>query len=422
MMCLNHSNNANLANTLDRPWKWTHTVFKCALLIFLLSSASGLELQYPIERDKLVEKDSNNLLSPEFLPFLKDCTSATPTNRALCVTYYDMVYNVYEYGGKADDVKAEIRTANRTLEKLGDTFCTLFPTEVTQALDKRPFLEANHFQLTVLFDIPNYCVINCLTMHESTLQIVIRPICKSISGGCKWILQQKRNAGPVDSELQPMDPKTVDEKSSKVQEKPSVNDSNSHNSIPEGSSKSIDQNVNNNNPGIAKDEGTVNENSKTNVNANIEHLSLIPNLNTSSGLNQKPIPASNVQNSNESNSIRDANPGSNAANLSQNNKPEVMNVSKPVKSGLVQQPAQKNEKTGIDSTAVKNTENRPSTASENKPSQIKDTFTESRDENANDLTNNQNENNVDDNVYKSDLDDTDKQEDDTEQGTTLNSI
>lgn len=399
-----------MANTFKwAPWKWTHSVFLCVLVIFSKSSA-GVEFQYPPERNALVAKDGNTLLNSEFLPFLKDCATVNPSNRMLCATYYDMVYNVYQYGGKVADVKAEIQQANQTLEKLSDQFCTLFPTEVIQALDKRPFLDVNRINLTALFRINNYCEINCLTVNELTQRVEIKQICKSISGGCKWIIKQKTTGGSVDAgDSQPVEPKINENESAKLDEKPSVNDTNSVHAL-NVNQNSNDQNaINIDNQEMITDlkgDGTTNELKKMNVNANantntnaivnkkvepIEPLKL--NLNISSNPNPNPNPMPDLnQNQNQNSNPSDSKP---------------INMSKPL------QPAQKDDKKGTDLTAAKSTENRPSTVSGNKSNQIKDTFTEPRDDNTNnDMNNDQNDINNND----QDIEDPDKQEDDTEPG------
>lgn len=375
-------------------WKWTHSAFMCALLIvsMLISSASavGAEIQYPHDVRDLVSKDGNTLLNPEFLPFLNDCNSANPPNRMLCATYYDMVYNVYEYGGNVADVKAEIRTANEALQKLGDTFCSFFPDEVNQALDKRPVLDVNHINLTAILRINNYCTINCLTVQDTSMQVLIKPICKSISGGCKWILKQKRNSegSKLDSAV---DAKPNENASTKLDETPPV----SALDKPKGFNENVkSQNINNNQDAAATNpkgdtKSTTSDDTKTN--GIVEQLSkLSPTSNNST--NENPV----------------ANPI--------DPKKDEKNVSKPIDPVLPPQPIPIDAKTGIDLTAPKSIENRPSTPSGSNPSPVKDVNTEQQRE---DLTNdiNQNGDNTgDDNLYKNDSDDQDKQEEDTETG------
>lgn len=400
-MCLN--SNDQMANTFK--WTpWTHSVFICVLLIFS-KSVAGADFQNPPEHDDLVLKDSNRLLNPEILPFLKDCTSLRPSKRMLCATYYDMVYNVYQYGVNVDDVKAEIHKANQTLEKLGETFCTLFPTEVTQALDKRPFLAANRLNLTALFQYKDYCAINCISVDESTMQREINQLCKSISGGCRWILKQRKTVGSMDSDLLPAVSKIIENENTKVEDKPSANDT-VH--VVSANSKSIDQNaINNENQDTNTDvkvDGTINELKITNTNANADGK-LVPidplklNLNHSSNLNSIQNPVSMPDANQKQNQNSNPNPS--------DSKP--INISKPL------EPAQKDDKKGIDLEVVKSTENRPSTPSENKPSQSKDTYTEQREDNTNDMMNNPNENNGDDQTY-----DPDKPDDETEPGRVSN--
>lgn len=408
-MCLN--SNDHLANTTLKwtAWKWTHSILICGLfLMFSKSSVGTVEFKYPPERNGLVNKDNNTLLNPTFLPFLNDC--GVPTNRMLCATYYDMVYNVYQYDKNVAEVKAEMHTADQTFEKLGQTFCQLFPTEIIQALDKQPFLDENHINLTALFRIKEYCTINCITMPELT--IVIKPICKFISGGCKWILKQKH----ASSGAQAADPKIIENESTKLEEKQSVNNSNSFNDPIVSSDQNVNNNNNDNNQDNNQDtipgEAMVNENKETNVNEkiNVEPIpaaKINPNPNPNFDLSSNQNPISNVPMP-DSNQILNSNPLG------------ALNVSKPSEPVLTQQVTQKDDKKGTDpSLAPKSTENRPSSVSgNNKPSQNKDTNTEPHENNASDNII-QNENNGDDNGYKSELDDPERQEDDTEQGRVL---
>lgn len=429
-MCLN--SNGQMANAMIKrtPWNWTHSAFLCvAILLVFSKSSAGTELLYPPERNALVAKDGNTLLNLDFLSFLKDCTGLKPQNRMLCATYYDMVYNVYQSNGKGDDVKAEIRQANQTLEKLGEQFCTLFPAEVTQALEKQPFLEANNFNLTAKFGEKTYCWINCLITSDLTQQTEIREICKSISGGCKWIIKQRKNIGSmVGPDVQPAEPKIPDNESTKLEEKLPVSGSNVV-SVLNANPQPNDQNaINALKPDTIPDtkvDGTTNElkkpnaNADTNANANVNKiLDSIrpPQLNSDSGSNSKPNSnQSPSQNPNPSPSMN-PNPSANPNPLPDLNQHTNSNPSdsKPINMQIPSEPAQKDEKKVIDLPAVKSNENRPSTVSGNKPNQNKDTFTEQREENINDINNIQNGNNADD-QYKNE-EDPDKQEDDTEPG------
>lgn len=373
-MCPN-SNDGHLASTLTwSQWKWSHSVFICALLIVSSALAGDAEFQFPQDvRTNLVSKDGNNLLNPEFLPFLNDCNSVNTTNRVLCAVYFDMVYNVYEYGGNVSHVKAEIRRANHALENSGKEFCSLFPTEITQALksDKRPFLDVNHINLTALFTISDYCTINCLTVQDATLQVAIKPICKSISGGCKWILKQNRNALPAA-------PKITENISTKLPEKTLA--------IVSATPKYHNEN------GKAKSNSNNNlDTAATDVNA--EKL-VIGDLKPSENVDQtsKLSPPLNLSSNHK---------------LKEQNLESIpeRNMSKPDISVLPQQP--KVGKTVVDLNAPKNTENRPSTASYIKPDSIKDTNTEQqRDDDTI----------GEENIYKNNPDDQENQEDDTEAG------
>lgn len=105
--------------------------------------------------------------------------------------YYDMVYNVYSYGSKGNEVKAGIIKANTDLDdpKLASKFCDTFGIEVAGALEKQPFAQANN--ITNWLKSPIVCTIFCLDYVQT---VKVKPVCKYTWAGCQWIAFQKKNS------------------------------------------------------------------------------------------------------------------------------------------------------------------------------------------------------------------------------------
>lgn len=165
-------------------------------LMIMISFASAI-LIMPAERTQLVVDDNNTLLSPEFLPFLEECSGQKPNVR-LCSMYFDTVYNVYRHGQKwRDDVKMAMIDASKKLEnsELTDKFCNILQNESSMALDAQPFSKANHFDAFKWIKESLVCQVNCLDNSESEASHLLRvkEVCKFISGGCRWIVAQKKN-------------------------------------------------------------------------------------------------------------------------------------------------------------------------------------------------------------------------------------
>lgn len=189
---------------LKNDWHSTNTPmwhsWKCAysvslVLLYTLSNVAGVKLLLPAkEWQDMVAKDGNTLLKEEFLPFLKQCTTDTATaDMPLCTLYYDMVYNVYQYGAKTAEVTKEILAANEALDKWPEQFCDSFPNE-TNVLDKLVFTNANGLN-KLWTQKKTLCDVQCLNVVVTGLKV--KPVCKFIFGGCKWISKQKQVGIPV---------------------------------------------------------------------------------------------------------------------------------------------------------------------------------------------------------------------------------
>lgn len=164
------------------------------IVMMMMVSCASAQIKYPSETDKLVAQDSNTLLSPGFLPFLNECSSKNPPVQ-LCTMYYDMVYNAYQLGSMGNDTKLAIQKADQELDKpeLIKEFCEIFRNETINTLDKQPFSQANDFNITQWIQIRPVCEVSCLQVSSNKPQPVeVKQVCKFISGGCRWISQQKK--------------------------------------------------------------------------------------------------------------------------------------------------------------------------------------------------------------------------------------
>ncbi|XP_055325046.1 trans-Golgi network integral membrane protein 1-like [Sitodiplosis mosellana] len=168
-------------------------------LVVLITVMSVLfasaQIQYPKERVSLVAKDNNTLLDPGFLPFLTECSkSNVGASKELCTMYYDMVYNTYELGAKGLDTKIAIQKADKELDnqQLVKEFCEIFRNETTNTLDKQPFSQTNGYNITEWIKTSLICEVNCLQKGKQPNLVEIKQVCKFISGGCRWIGEQKK--------------------------------------------------------------------------------------------------------------------------------------------------------------------------------------------------------------------------------------
>lgn len=175
-------------------WHGVHLVL-LFVLILLVSHTFG-EITFPSERDDLVVKDSNRLLSPDFLPFLNECNTPD-ADLELCTMYYDTVYNIYQFKPNADEIKAEILAASQKLDTMTDSFCELFPGEVSVAIDQHPFSSINNINITWI-QRKSVCTLRCMQLIPPAA-VEIKPVCKFISGGCKWITKRKHTSEPIDT-------------------------------------------------------------------------------------------------------------------------------------------------------------------------------------------------------------------------------
>lgn len=166
------------------------------IIMMMVSLGGCTQMKYPLERDKLVAQDSNTLLSPEFLSFLNGCNNPNiEIPIQLCTMYYDMVYNAYEFGSMGNDTKIAIQKADQELDKpeLIKEFCEIFRNETINNLDKQPFSQANGYNVTEWIQMNPICVLNCLVnSNKKSRYFEVKQVCKFISGGYRWISEQKK--------------------------------------------------------------------------------------------------------------------------------------------------------------------------------------------------------------------------------------
>lgn len=167
------------------------------IIVMMMVSFTSAEIKYPPERVNLVAQDGNTLLSHDFLPFLNECSNSNVVvSIPLCTMYYDMVYNAYQLGSKGNDTKEAIQKANQELDKPGviKEFCDIFRNETINTLDKQPFSQVNGFNATQWVQSEDHCKANCLQPSNKPPDFdnEIKQVCKFISGGYRWISEQKK--------------------------------------------------------------------------------------------------------------------------------------------------------------------------------------------------------------------------------------
>lgn len=174
----------------------TVPVTSLVFIIVMMVSFTSAQMRYPPERNELVARDSNTLLSSEFLSFLNECNKPNiEIPIQLCTMYYDMVFNAYEFGSVGNDTKIAIQKADQELEKpeLIKEFCEIFRNETINNLDKQPFSLANGYNVTEWIQMNPICVLNCLVnSNKKSNYFEVKQVCKFISGGFRWISEQKK--------------------------------------------------------------------------------------------------------------------------------------------------------------------------------------------------------------------------------------
>ncbi|XP_031619744.1 trans-Golgi network integral membrane protein 1-like [Contarinia nasturtii] len=182
-------NNSNSSNAQKWQFLKPFQMMSIIQLVVVMVSLVSAQMQYPPEKEALVQTDNNILLS---LPFLNVClTVQSPVE--ICSMYYDMVYNVYSLELNGDETKKFILEANQHLEnsKLTAKFCNIFRNESRNVLDKQPFSTANNItNVTEWIQMDSMCELNCMEYKNRVL--MIKDICKFISGGLKSILKEKK--------------------------------------------------------------------------------------------------------------------------------------------------------------------------------------------------------------------------------------
>lgn len=148
---------------------------------------------------KFETKYKSTLMNRAYAPFLADCINSTKLlpDTNLCATYFDMIYNIVDLSGfeTAEEIERTIHDFDNA--SIASNFCTLFPGEVGAKLSKHPFTDA--LGKDVAKDLQEVvCVQQCLYISSKQV-LTIKPICKLISGGCRFITLSNRTQNVASS-------------------------------------------------------------------------------------------------------------------------------------------------------------------------------------------------------------------------------
>lgn len=153
--------------------------------------------------NQFVNKYAYTLMNSTFLPFVDGCKAVMEPSkpvskpevkdRFLCLTYFDMIYNLNATIDKNYTLTDKVNTFlndydNATLVK---NFCEFFGGELPTEDTKRPFVStflANHSIWIDATQAQDSCKLLCYYLDGPTKQR-ISPICKLISGGYRLIKQ-----------------------------------------------------------------------------------------------------------------------------------------------------------------------------------------------------------------------------------------
>lgn len=161
------------------------------VIIVVMISLVSAKMEYPPEKDQLVAKDDNTLITNKFLPFLDQCATAN-AEIEICSMYFDMVSEVYSLGLNGKEIKNSILEGSKLLNnpKLIESFCEIFRNESAIALDKQPFSKKNGINnITEWIQSPKVCDLSCMYLVRGV--VMIKDVCKFISGGLRAIIKEK---------------------------------------------------------------------------------------------------------------------------------------------------------------------------------------------------------------------------------------
>lgn len=148
-------------------------------------------------------KYKSTLMNRTYAPFVEDCikqvsnasqASGKPITN-ICATYFDMMYNIFPLPGfdTADAIKQIIRDIDNAT--IVHYFCENFPGEVSTGLATHPFTDTFADRTPVpLEQQVQRCAFDCFASYSE-----IKPICKLILGGCRFIKQSKRSPSLANS-------------------------------------------------------------------------------------------------------------------------------------------------------------------------------------------------------------------------------
>lgn len=186
-----HSASANNLNS------WKNVQLLTAVVLTVLAFISSAESAFQPEMVELVNKDNNTLLKSDWVgQFLPECRNVSKSDR-FCMMYhmyYNMVFNIYNKTTKGDEVKAIIDKAIKEPDTAASAnFCDSFPSDVANALTVQPFPENNTNTVVKWIQTKDLCPIVCLDFVSVTegVPIKVKPVCKAVSAGSKWIYAQR---------------------------------------------------------------------------------------------------------------------------------------------------------------------------------------------------------------------------------------
>lgn len=158
-------------------------------------------------------KYKSTLMNQTYAPFVDECVrqvfnasdKVSAANKNICATYFDMLYNVFRLPGfdTVDGIDAATRDIdNATIVK---HFCENFPGEVATGLAAHPFTDT--FGVKVADgQQQDFCSVECLqftTTADQLAETKIKPICKLILGGCRFIKHASLSASSASDAAAP---------------------------------------------------------------------------------------------------------------------------------------------------------------------------------------------------------------------------
>lgn len=161
--------------------------------------------------NQFVKKYAHTLMNSTFLPFVGDCSavmvSSKPVSqlkvkdRFLCLTYFDMIYNLAATNDENYTLADRVNTSLSDYDNatLVNNFCDFFGGELPTEDAKRPFVTtmlATQSTWINATQTHESCKLLCYYLDEPITQRIL-PICKLISGGYRLIKKNSLEAKVV---------------------------------------------------------------------------------------------------------------------------------------------------------------------------------------------------------------------------------